>query len=216
MNRELIDITEKFLKDAFDSSSYLQKHPDESAYRLEHSYRVANIGRQIAESEGFDVTAMVIGCLLHDIGYVRQMPTWNERKEHGRWSAEIARPFLENLDLPEEQVNDILYGIAIHVDDVSNFEWHRTSFAETIGDADNIDRFDVYRIYETLEYNQFSKLPLSEKQNTVHSTLARLEKLRDMSLGTPTAANLWQSRIDYYISFYKKLRLQLEASEGVL
>ncbi len=75
MDKELIQKTEAFLKDTFHTSPYLQQHPDELAYRLEHSYRVANIGKQIAEAEGFDVTDMVIACLLHDISYCQEMTT---------------------------------------------------------------------------------------------------------------------------------------------
>ncbi len=216
MNTKWISKTEQFLQDAFANSPYLRAHPEEAAYRLEHSYRVANIGKQIAEAEGFDVTDTVIACLLHDIGYIQEMPTWEERKAHGRLGAQIIRPFLEGLGLPTDRANDILYGIAIHVDDLSDFEWRRTPFAETVGDADNIDRFDAYRIYETLEYKQFRKLPLSEKKKTVASTLEQLEMLRDAKLGTQTAAKLWQERIDYYISFYNRLRLQLAASETVV
>ncbi len=101
------------------------------------------------------------------------------------------------------------------MDDVADFEWERTAFAESVGDADNIDRFDAYRIYETLEYNGFSKLPLADKMERVTSTLERLSKLREMKLGTETAAKLWQQNIDYYISFYEKLRLQLESSTTI-
>ncbi len=212
---ERIRRTEEFLKQTFRESPYLSAHPEEAAYRLEHSYRVANIGRAIAEAEGFDVTNMVIACLLHDIAYSREMPDREARMAHGRVSSEIARPFLAELGLGEEEKNDILYGIAIHVDDVADFEWRRTPFAETVSDADNIDRFDAYRIYETLEYQSFSKLSLTEKTEGVSATLSRLASLREMHLATPTAVTLWKQRIDFYTSFYDRLRAQLEASEGV-
>ncbi|MBR6826243.1 MAG: hypothetical protein IKM59_06815 [Oscillospiraceae bacterium] len=58
----------------------------------------------------------------------------------------------------------------------------RTPFAESVGDADNIDRFDVYRIYETLEYNKFSEMPLESKKETVASTIEKLIRFRDMEL----------------------------------
>ena len=38
-----------------------------------------------------------------------------------------------------------MLGIAIHVDDEADFEGERTALALTIGDCDNIDRFDTYR-----------------------------------------------------------------------
>ncbi len=212
---ERIRRTEEFLQKTFRESPYLMQHPTEAAYRLEHSYRVANIGREIAVAEGFDVTNMVIACLLHDIAYSRELPDREARMAHGRLSAEIARPFLSELGLGDEEKNDILYGIAIHVDDVADFEWRRTPFAETVSDADNIDRFDAYRIYETLEYKAFSKLSLAEKTETVTATLSRLASLREMHLATPTAVRLWQERIDFYASFYAHLRAQLEASAEI-
>ena len=66
MNTEMIAKTEVFLKDTFAASSYLQANPTDRDYRLEHSYRVANIAKTIAEAEGFDVTCAVIAGLLHD------------------------------------------------------------------------------------------------------------------------------------------------------
>ena len=171
MNREIIAKTEDFLKDTFAASTYLQSHPTERDYRLEHSYRVANIAKAIAEAEGFDVTHAVIAGLLHDIAYCEEMVTREDRLNHGRRSAAIARPFLESLGLSADAVNEICYGIAIHVDDEADFVWERTAFCETIGDADNIDRFDAYRIYETLEYLKFSEMCLVDKREKVSSTI---------------------------------------------
>ncbi len=213
---ELIKKTEQFLKETFYNSSYLREHPEELNYRLEHSYRVANIGKQIAEAEGFPVTDTVIACLLHDISYCREMTTKEQWAAHGRTAAKLARPFLQSLGFSAERINDILYGIAIHVDGVSDFPWERTPFAETVGDADNIDRFDAYRIYETLELNGFRKLPLAEKLEQVAATLERLSRLREMKLATESASQLWKQRIEYYISFYEKLRQQLENSTAVI
>lgn len=213
---ELIEKTAAFLKETFAASEYLQAHPSDCAYRLEHSYRVANIAKKIAESEGMNVTYAVIAGLLHDIAYCE---TWKDEadwKNHGRRSAAIARPFLERLGLPAEAVNEICYGIAIHVDDKSDFEWVRTPFCETVGDADNIDRFDAYRIYEGLQSNRFSELPLDAKEERVASVIGQLEKFKQMPLGTQTAKTLWLERLDYYVSFYKKLKAQLDSSTAIL
>ena len=113
-------------------------------------------------------------------------------------------------------MNEICYGIAIHVDDKADFQWERTPFCETVGDADNIDRFDAYRIYETLEYLSFSKMSLNDKWEKVISTIDRLTKYKEMKLGTVTAKNLWIQRLDYYIGFYEKLKAQLDNSTAVL
>ena len=212
MNTEMIEKTESFLKETFANSAWLSAYPTDRDYRLEHSYRVANIAKAIAEAEGFDVTHAVIAGLLHDIAYCEEMATREARLNHGRRSAAIARPFLESLGLGEDAVNEICYGIAIHVDDKADFEWKRTAFSETVGDADNIDRFDAYRIYETLEYLKFSEMSLVEKREKVISTIERLTKYQEMKLGTDTAKELWIQRLDYYIGFYEKLKEQLDNS----
>ena len=109
---------------------------------------------------------------------------------------------------------EICYGVAIHVDDKADFPGEATAFARTVGDADNIDRFDVYRLYETLESMSFSKLSLGEKQAHVAKTLERLEKFLEMPLATPAATALWRERIGVYRDFYRRLAEQLSAGLG--
>lgn len=216
MNLKLIQQAETFLLETFDASPYLQNCPSERNYRLEHSYRVANLAKNIAAQEGLDVTDAVLAGLLHDIAYCEEMHTQDDRKNHGRRSAAIARSFLEQADLPHSRIQNICLSIAIHVDDQADFDWPRTTFSEIVGDADNLDRFDAYRIYETLEYQTFSELSLAEKQQTIGKTLTRLHQLLDMKLSTPTAQSLWTQRLNFYLTFYEKLQNQLQRSNCIL
>ena len=141
LNHEWIRKTEEFLKEKFENATEFEQ--EDLPYRIEHTYRVANIGREIAAKEGFDETYMVIACLLHDISYYeafgenRFWPAW---KEHGKRSAEIARPFLENLGLPEDRIDEICYGIAIHVDGKTDPSGINTPLALSVGDADGITK----------------------------------------------------------------------------
>ena len=215
LNRELIEKTELFLKRKFDSAVYLNDHPEAKAYRLEHTYRVANIARQIAQGEGFDETELVIAGLLHDVSYCEEFGEdgWIE---HGRRAAHIARPFLQELGLAADRVDDICFGIAIHVDDQADFPGERTPFALSVGDADNIDRFDVYRIHETLSGDGFLSMAFPQKLQYAQKRLSRLRELLDLPMGTKTAQTLWRDRLSFYISFYEKLVRQLACSERVL
>lgn len=216
MNAELIQKAVDFLEDTFASSTYLKNNPTERGYRLEHSYRVANIAKTIAQAEGFNVTYAVIAGLLHDIAYCEEMLTREDRMNHGRRSAAIARPFLNSLGIDADAVNEICYSIAIHVDDQADFDWSRTPFSETVGDADNIDRFDVYRIYETLEYIKFKDMDLEAKREAVATTIEKLARLRELPFGTATSKELWMQRLDFYLCFYEKLQAQLDSSFCVL
>lgn len=210
-DREIIEKTERFLKEKFDGAKYLSEHPRDKAYRLEHTFRVANVGRQIARGEGFDETELVVACLLHDVSYCEEFGE-NGWRDHGRRAASIARPFVETLGFEKARVDDICYGIAIHVDDEADFPGERTPFALSVGDADNIDRFDVYRIHEILSGDKFLEMDLAEKTEYAAFRLDRLKKRLRTPMGTPTAEKLWKERLSFHIAFFEKLAAQLQNS----
>ncbi|MBR6472717.1 MAG: HD domain-containing protein, partial [Firmicutes bacterium] len=135
--------------------------------------------------------------------------------EHGRLSAKIARPFLRELGLPGDRIEDICYGIAIHVDDKADFDGERTVFAMSVGDADNIDRIDAYRIHELLSDDGFLKKSYDEKWDYTVKRLTRLRELKELPMATKTAEKLWQERLSFYIAFFEKLVAQLRASRGI-
>lgn len=213
---DLIEKAEAFLNEKYSEGLYLNENPSQKAYRLEHSYRVANICKTIAQQEGLDETALTIAGLLHDVSYCLEFSKPDDWTNHGRASARLVRPFLESLGLSQEQIMEICYGIAIHVDDQADFEGDRTPFALSVGDADNIDRFDAYRIYEGLQLRQFSEHTLEEKREHVHSVLSQLDKLKKLKMGTKTAETIWLQRLDFYAVFYEKLKSQLDNSSGIL
>ena len=215
LNHEMIRKTEAFLKGKFAEAVFLNAHPDAKAYRIEHTYRVANIGRTIARREGFDETEMVIACLLHDVSYCEEFGE-NGWKEHGRRSAQIARPFLQKLGIPEDRIGDICYGIAIHVDDEAGFPGERTPFALSVGDADNIDRFDAFRIHETLCHDGFLAMTADEKLAYAEKRIGRLRKFAAASLATKTAQEMWRSRMAFDITFYEKLAEQMRCSRSII
>ena len=73
-DKNCVQLTTEFLKKKFDESEYFADKKSEKYYRFEHSVRVANIGKIIAEKEGMDSDAMVIACLLHDISIATNLP----------------------------------------------------------------------------------------------------------------------------------------------
>ncbi len=200
-----------FVKESFDSCPYFAENPADGLYRFEHTLRVAHIGAEISRREGLDAEALTIACLLHDIAYSREIPAggWNE---HGRVGARIARSFLEGLELSDETVNEICYGIAIHVDDVADFEGERSALALSVSDADNIDRFGTFRIYDTLRYADFYEMKLEEKLEWTKNRIPALERLRPIDFATDSARALWLENIDYQIAFFTRLLRQLEES----
>lgn len=209
---ERVERAVAFLRERLAESPYFEKHPEKLAYRLEHTFRVAWIGREIAQREGFDEEEMVLACLLHDVSYCREFETQEAWLDHGRASARIARPFLEELGLGEDAVAEICYGIAIHVDGSADFPGEKTAFALTVGDADNIDRFGTFRIYETLSEAGLEKMPLEEKTRFVDGVLLRLGNHMGVAFATDAATALWRDRVGFYVEYFRRLRHQLAAS----
>ena len=200
-----------FLRERLGGCRYFQEHPAEGAYRLEHSLRVARIGAEIARAEGLDEEHMTIACLLHDVAYGMDFPADYNWSDHGRDGARIARPFLATLGLDGQAVEDICYAIAIHVDDRADFAGCRPPFPETVGDADSFDRFDVFRIYDTLRFKNFYDLPLAERLDWLGGLLPRLEELARMELATPTATVLWRDKVAFQSRFFERLLAQMRA-----
>ena len=170
-------------------------------YRLAHSYRVANIGKEIAEKEGLNVEDLMIACLLHDVSYCTQFKTQDEWQNHGRVSSKMVREFLESIDYPKDLKAD--------------FEGEYNVFTLSVQEADNIDRVGAYRLYETLEAVQFSKQPIDVQIQYVDSMLQTLNEYASYTCTTKTAQALWLDRIQFQMDYFERLKDQLKISTAL-
>ncbi|MBD5493055.1 MAG: HD domain-containing protein [Lachnospiraceae bacterium] len=210
-----IQKTEAFLREQFANCTFFKENPADGEYRLQHSYRAAHAAREIARKEGLDEEGLIIGGLLHDIGYSLPFETEDGWMEHGRMSARLARPFLEQLDLGPERVQEICYGIAIHVDGKADFPGEATAFALSIGDADDVDRFDTYRIYDAMEYADFRNLKIEDKRKWLTKKLDWISQRIGEKSGTETARQMIAERLLYQRQYYEKVLEQLRHSEAI-
>lgn len=210
-----IEKTEIFLREQFEKCAYFKEHPVDGEYRLQHSYRVAHAAREIARREGLDEEGLVIGGLLHDVGYSLFFESEDNWVEHGRMSARLARPFLEGLDLGVERVQEICYGIAIHVDGKADFPGEDTAFALSIGDADDVDRFGAYRIYDAMEYGDFRNLKIEDKRKWLREKLDWIGWRLEQKAGTETARQMIAQCLLYQRQYYEKVLEQMGHSETV-
>ena len=210
-----IQKTEAFLQEQFAGCAYFKENPADGEYRLQHSYRVAHAAREIARREGLDEEGLVIGGLLHDVGYSLPFEREDVWLEHGRMSARLARPFLEQLDLGPERVQEICYGIAIHVDGKADFPGERTAFALSIGDADDVDRFDAYRIYDAMEYADFRNLKIEDKRKWLREKLDWISWRLGEKSGTEAARQRIAERLLYQRQYYERVLEQMGNSESI-
>ena len=212
-----VNATIEFLKQSMDASDYFAEKPFNKRYRFEHSLRVANIGKTIARNEGIDEDALVVACLLHDISYCEIFPNGKDDVvNHGRFSARIARPYIESLGFEKSIAEQMLYGIAIHVDGKSDFPGENTVLVQSVSDADNIDRFGAYRMHENLVFHDFLNQPLDWQINKCTEQISSLSKYERMRFSTPTATKMWCDTVKIQLDYYKALLAQLEKSSSVL
>lgn len=201
-NKRLRRISEFILKRraATEAKRSLNYSAFDYEYRWKHTLRVVQYGKQIAKAEGADVEVVMAACLLHDIS---KFDDEEYGVDHGRVSARIARPFLETLGYSAEQLNNICFSIAVHVDDKADFKHPVTLESKIVSDADNIDRFGAYRVllqHKDLAEDYDALIKKAEKR------LPILRKYREKNdMGTPTGNKLFKRQLDLQIDFLERL-----------
>ena len=198
-----IERTIAFIKEKF----YEGDDEKKFQYRYEHTLRVAAIGQQIASKEGLNEEALIIGCLLHDIGYIA-CNTKEDYDLHGRISARLAKEFLESIQYDEQWTKTICYGIYIHTEEKPLKE--PTPFESSIADADNIDRFDAYRLYENLKFSEIDEMSQNDIAQLAKKRIVRLNELMEYPFGTETGRQMWQDKLQFQILYYNRLLTQME------
>jgi len=203
--QKLINQTQEFLYDVLSQSEYDQHEID---YRYEHSLRVANIGLDLAIKEKANKKVVVLGCLLHDLGKFES----EKSIDHGRVSAELAKPYLKTLNLSEKEIADICFSIATHVDGEAGYEYEDIIEAKVVTDADNIDRFSSSKILQVKLW-ELKDAPKSkmEKIQELQNLIKQLEEylVRDR-LETPSGNCLFKDKVDMQLHFYSSLILDLK------
>ncbi len=187
-------LNESYQKRSKKAKANLDRYLSGVDYRWQHTLRVAQFGKVIAENESAHVELVLAACLLHDMAWF-DTDVENNR-EHGRLGAEKARPFLENLGYSSKHIKNICYSIAAHVDDDNP----NTLEAKVVSDADNVDRFGPYRILQWC----FSDIRDYEKLATkLDERIQRLEQYREENpLYTPTGQQLFAEQLNLQLRFF--------------
>lgn len=204
----IIKKTQEFVKKTIFSKAV---NEEEKRYRYEHTLRVATIGKYIAEQENLCVEAVVLGCLLHDIGKFDA----KHDSDHGRVSARMARPFLESILDDTDLIQQIIIGIAIHVDGKGNGPFEASLEAETISDSDNIDRYDAYHVIDNLTNDQLLMMSNEDACLYLHQMIDRLSHLKTIHLATPCSTDLFHHNVIAQLEYYEKLYAQYEKTYAI-
>lgn len=216
---ENIEKALNFLQNTYNSSTYFKQNPSAKEYRYQHTLRVSKIALYLSEKENLDNDVVIIGALLHDISYANEFKSKEDWINHGRNSAKMSEDFLNELDLAEGQKEEILFGIASHVDGNPGMDrGELTINALTISDSDNLDRFDIYRTFESLSYHEFYDKTVKEQISYLKERLKGVKVLQESEeeFATKTAKNMWMDRLLKQKDIYQDLSRQLEEGSNFL
>lgn len=207
MNKENLQKAHDFLKEHLYSFNELELI--DINYRYEHSLRVYQLGLMLCEHEDYDDDILPIACLLHDYGKFDA----DEEIEHGRVSAKLVQPFLKTLALSEKQQSDILYCIAMHVDDQCPGNYPHIKEADALSDCDNIDRMGAYRVAETFLYEMSKYGSLNAMKEKVIWRLININKMLESDTGaSETAKHLFREQLELLKAYNEKLLEQINRS----
>lgn len=204
---QIVENTQNYVKKRF--LSELKR--EDGYYRYTHTLRVADIGRQIARAEGLDEEMLVLGCLLHDIGYV-ECKTQTDYTDHGLKSAEIAERFLKEQCYDPIKTESICYGIRVHTQEDAERVRPATVLEDSVSDADNIDRFDAWRFSRSLYWDGLEKMTIRQMREFGSTRARRMEQMRSLRFATETGRKLWNEKLDLWKDFYARLEKQMKTT----
>jgi putative nucleotidyltransferase with HDIG domain len=195
-----LEETARFAHDRLREVANQRENPAlDPEYRWQHTLRVSQHGRMIAQAEGANVELVVVACLLHDVVHFDQ-DNW---KEHGRLGARIVRPFLVELGYSPKETENICFSVAVHVDGHADFPHPETLESKIVSDADNIDRFGAYRIL------QWCTTDVETYESLIARLRQRLQTLEDYRgrrvMETEMGHHLFNRQRDRQIAFFKAL-----------
>lgn len=177
-------------------------------YRFEHTMRVAAIGQKIAKAEGIPEEPLVIGCLLHDIGYIKCKKI-EDFDIHAVFSEKMAAKYLKSIHYPKEMSESICNAILIHDGGIKRLNHTPTPFELSVMDADDIDRMDAMRLCLTA-HSQIGEYSAEEIIQHCKVKKTKLEESLKRVCGTKTADELWKDKITYQLDYFNRLQQQME------
>ena len=194
---------------------FLNPQPDryDMTYRYEHTLRVAQWGKKIAEGEGWNPEPLVIACLLHDVGYPL-CKDMTDLKNHPKYSAELAERFLKQIGYDEAMIASICRAIEIH-DQWNDVPADSTPFELSVRDADDLERFDVMRIC-MIGRSDIGERSANEVIEICDKRLSEIEDSYNRICGTKTAKKFWEEELVKRKAFYEELKRQMEGTWEVL
>jgi len=166
---------------------------------INHIRRVLNNAITIWETEGGNIFAIKLACILHDIGRPIERLTG---EDHAKISAQIAKRLLTLWNV-EEEIQKIVYD-AIYNHRFSNKREPKTIEGKILSDADKIDAIGAIGIARVFKHN--CTRPIEEDLQHFYEKILKLPK----HMYTETGYKLATKRIKLVKLFIKQLEEEID------
>ncbi|EKE27909.1 MAG: hypothetical protein ACD_3C00130G0007 [uncultured bacterium (gcode 4)] len=204
------------------------------AHNFEHVMRVYNMALRLAKNQNVDIEVIKIACLLHDIGWMKEMndPSWNT--DHAIESSKMAEPILKWFGFDDKRIKHIQDCIVTH----RYRTWNKpaSSEAEIVFDADKLESVGaiwiarafswiwknnaiIYGKMATEEYineNLWGKLNWKiqdKRKHSFHLMYETKDKFILDYLYTEKARDIAKERLEFNKIFLNKLEAEVDWEE---
>ncbi len=194
-----------------------------------HTERVVRLCLRIGREEGADLEILYAAALLHDIA----RDDGDAKGEcHARLSAEKARPILEKAGFPREKQEAVVHCIETHR--FRSDAPPQSLEAKILYDSDKLDAIGAIgvcrayaycgengqRLYENFpnsssescENGGIPKVTDHKNHTPVREFCLKLSKIRD-KLFTPSARRLAETRHEFMLHFFHRLKEEVEGEQ---
>lgn len=209
-----MDLFEKVMIEA--EKSFLDSR---GSHDWDHTLRVYNLCLHIGEKEKADLEILKIAAILHDIARVEQDDS-NGKVCHAQRGAVLAREFLKNFEISNEEVDRVVYCIQTHR--FRGGEIPRTKEAKILFDADKLDSIGAVGIGRAFLFAGEIGAKLHDKDVDAENTpsysredtaykeyLVKLINIKDMMF-TKEGKRIAQERHKFMEEFFERLNREVE------
>lgn len=166
------------------------------AHNWEHTYRDILNSLIIGEAEGADMRIVLPAMTMHDIGFLYGA----SGKTHGAVGADNLRAFMAEggIAYPDDMAGHIADCIRTHKGSMHD-EQPATLEAKVVADADLLEKFGPFGVYQTIRTFSEFNMPLQ-------AIIGRESVFAGLRLETDTGRRLAEPGRQYVLDFFAQLR----------
>lgn|SRR5690554_6811636 len=176
-----------------------------ASFRWRHTLRVLAAAREIGRAEGADLEVVELAALLHDVA---KLDPRSDEIHHAILGSEIARDFLESLQISPEKVEGIVEAIRFHSYDTQRDNLRLETLV--LKDADRLDEVGALGVMMT---GIFAGRVGMDYRGCYRQGIKELRDLEALPFYTAKGREIFAQRISIMQQFWQQAQEELRGEE---